>query len=241
MANISKPHYLDTGTGSNENHQRQVQEYAAKKAMYANTKPSDLKILQADLEDLAKQYSVTHTSYSGTDLICSIQLPNKPPLVFGSLYQISYSTFREKTPVRSLGRVTPKGFTRGMRTVTGVMAFSMFDESIVRKALHEIANEGYHVLMDEMPLFDITISAANEYGSRSKLAILGVTTVTEGLAMTVDDLSLANVFEFYAIDIRPMERLTRLNDPLAMVSAQRPSQNSTPSQPNTGETEGGAQ
>lgn len=168
----------------------------------------------SELNQLAKEYHVTHTSYSGTDLVCSIQLPNEEPMVFGELYQISYSTFREKTPVRKLGRVTPAGFTRGFRTITGVISFSTFDQSIVRKAMHKIASKGYNILMDEMPLFDITISAANEYGSRSKLVILGVTTATEGMAMSVDDLSIANVFEFYAIDVRPLEALQRFNNPL---------------------------
>lgn len=212
------PSKENTVSGSNANHQKQVYENAVKKAMYANQSASDFDVLRASMDDLAKSYHVTHSSFTGTDLVCSIQLPHKPPMVFGELYQISYSTFREKTPVRSLGRVTPKGFTRGMRTVTGVMSFSMFDQSIVRKAMQEIADQGYYILMDEMPLFDITISAANEYGARSKLAILGVTTITEGLAMTVDDLSMANVFEFYASDVRPFERLERLNDPLKPIA-----------------------
>lgn len=216
--NPSKPSQLSESTGSNANHEKQVYENAVKKAMYANKNASDLDILRGEMNDIAKTYQVTHSSFTGTDLVCSIQLPNQPPIVFGELYQISYSIFRAKTPVRSLGRVTPKGFTRGSRTITGMLSFSMFDESIVRKAMQEIADQGYYVLMDEMPLFDVTISAANEYGARSKLAILGITTISEGLAMTVDDLFFSNTFEFYALDIRPFESLTRLNDPLSPIA-----------------------
>lgn len=210
--------YSNTAEGKTLKAQQEAYEKAVRSAMYANAEENNFDILRAELDNLANSYHVTHSSYTGVDLVCSIQLPNKPPMVFGELYQISYSSFRSKTPVRSLGRVTPKGFTRGSRTITGVMSFSMFDQSIVRKALKEIADQGYHVMMDEMPLFDVTISAANEYGARSKLAILGVTITTEGLAMSVDDVMLSNVFEFQALDLRPFERLDQLNDPLKPIA-----------------------
>lgn len=153
------------------------------------------------------QYQKTFTSYGGTDMVCSINVPGKGPVVFGELSQISYSVFREKYPVRSLGRVSMKGYTRGMRTVTGIFGFTVFDESIVYRCMEEIKAAGYRMLMDEMPLFDITLSMANEFGSKSKMSIYGVTTYTEGTVMSVNDLFTQNVYEFYALDIDPMQRI----------------------------------
>lgn len=151
----------------------------------------------------------TFNSYAGGDIVCSINVPGKGPIVFGELSNISYSVFREKYPVRALGRVSMKGYTRGMRTITGVLGFTTFDESIVYRCMEEIKAAGYRMLMDEMPLFDVTISMANEYGAQSALNIYGVSTFTEGMAMSVDDIYIQNVYEFYALDIDPIRRTNK--------------------------------
>lgn len=139
-------------------------------------------------------------------MVCSINVPGKGPVIFGELSQISYSVFREKVPVRALGRTTMKGYTRGMRTITGILGFTVFDESIVYRCMEDIKRSGYRMLMDEMPVFDITISMANEFGARSKMSLYGVSTYTEGMIMSVDDVFTQNMYEFYALDIDPMQR-----------------------------------
>lgn len=156
---------------------------------------------------LSENYQKTFNSYAGTDMVCSINVPGRGPVVFGELSQISYSVFREKVPVRSLGRVSMKGYTRGMRTITGIMGFTVFDESIVYRCMREIKEQGYRMLMDEMPLFDVTISMANEFGAQSKMMFYGVSTYTEGMVMSIDDVMTQNVYEFYALDIDPMHRV----------------------------------
>ncbi len=153
-----------------------------------------------------KEYQKTITSYAGADMVCSINVPGVGPVVFGELAQISYSVFREKVPVRTLGRVSMKGYTRGMRTITGILGFTVFDESIVYRCMKEIKEQGYRMLMDEMPMFDVTISMANEFGSRSKMSMYGISTYTEGSIMSVDDLITQNIYEFYALDIDPIHR-----------------------------------
>ena len=153
-----------------------------------------------------EEYQKTFNSYSGTDMVCSINVPGIGPIIFGELSQLSYSVFREKVPVRTLGRVSMKGYTRGMRTITGIMGFTVFDESIVYRCMEEIKAQGYRMLMDEMPLFDVTISMANEFGSRSKMSIYGVSTYTEGMILSVDDILTQNVYEFYALDLDPIQR-----------------------------------
>jgi len=152
-------------------------------------------------------YMHTFTSYSGSDIVATINIPGKGPQVFGELSSISFSIFREKYPVRALGRISMKGFTRGMRTITGVMSFTMFDESIVLQAMEEVRKMGYNMMMDEMPMFDITISMANEFGSKSKQTIYGITTYTEGMSLSINSMLTENVYEFYALDIDPMRKV----------------------------------
>jgi hypothetical protein len=157
----------------------------------------------------ASQYMKTFSSYAGADMVATLNIPGKGPIVFGELSSISYSVFREKFTVRTLGRVTPKGYTRGMRNVTGIMSFTMFDESIVYRAMEEIVEQGYRILMDEMPAFDVTVSMANEFGQQSKMTIYGITTYTEGQVMSINAMTMENAFEFYALDIDPMIRVVK--------------------------------
>jgi hypothetical protein len=156
---------------------------------------------------MPSEYMRTFTSYGGTDMVATLNIPGQGPVVFGELSTISYSVFREKYPVRALGRHTMKGFTRGARTITGILSFTVFDETIVYRAMEEVAAQGYRMLMDEMPMFDVTISMANEYGQRSKMTIYGITTYTEGKVLSANNLLIENTYEFYALDIDPLTRI----------------------------------
>lgn len=143
------------------------------------------------------------TSYSGSDMVAALELPGKAPLIFAELASIQYSVFRENQLVRALGRVTPKGVTRGARTISGVLSFIEFDSSIVYKALEEFYDLGYRPLMDEMPLFDITLSMANEAGQRSTFKLYGLSCYSEGGLKTIDALVSRVSYEFYALDLDP--------------------------------------
>lgn len=156
--------------------------------------------------EMAKYLRDEYNSYSGADMVASITIPGKKPIIFGELANVSYSVMREKVPVRSLGRVSMRGYTRGMRTITGIMSFIVFDESVVYRCMEELKENGYRMLMDEMPLFDITLTMANEFGSKSALSIYGVSTFTEGMVMSVNDMMTQNVYEFYALDIDPIAK-----------------------------------
>ena len=146
-----------------------------------------------------------YNTYSGTDMVCSFDIPGERPIILGELSEMSYSIFRSKTPVRSLGFVRPKGFTRGMRMVSGILTFSVFNESAPRIIMEKMNKAGYDILMDELPTFNITTSLANEYGSRSKFVIYGVTTTTEGMVAGINDLRIQNAYQFYALDISDMK------------------------------------
>ncbi len=152
-------------------------------------------------DDLKYHYS----TYSGADMVCSFDIPGERPIILGELSELSYSVFRAKTPVRTLGRIRTKGFTRGMRVVSGILTFSVFNESAPRIIMEKINQAGYDILMDELPLYNITVSMANEYGSRSTFAIYGVTTTTEGMVAGIDDLQIKNAYQFYALDVSDMK------------------------------------
>lgn len=178
-----------------------------KKITQNNERKKDVYTSNSSPSKAKQEAHLTNTSYSGADMVATINIPGKGPIVFGELANISYSVFREKVPVRSLGRVSMKGYTRGMRTISGILSFAVFDESIVYRCMEELKKHGYRMLMDEMPLFDITITMANEYGNRSTLTIYGVTTYTEGMVLSVNDMMTQNVYEFYALDIDPIAKM----------------------------------
>lgn len=84
--------------------------------------------------------AATYTSYSGCDIVATITIPNfaSQPLVIGELQTISYSIHREKSPVRTLGRANPVGFTYGTRTIAGSLIFTVFDKNLVYKIVRLI-------------------------------------------------------------------------------------------------------
>ena len=159
------------------------------------------------VQEAMRGYDKTMTSYSGADISASIRIPGKTPMTFGEIYAVGYSINRPKTPVVQLGSSVAKGFTSGVRMITGLLAFNVFRESIVLKAMNDITQSGYLMLMDEMPLFDIVIVAANEYGSKSTMTIEGVTVVNEGQSMSIDDMKVDNINQFYALNITPWRKL----------------------------------
>lgn len=140
------------------------------------------------------------------------RIKEKQVKVLGELTTVSYSIHREKFPVRSLGSVYPKTFTRGPRTIAGSLLFVVFNQAV----LHELLNpdkseiEYYNrstTLPDQIPPFDIIINFANELGSISQLIIYGVEIQDEGQVMSIDNMALENTMRFVARDIDPM-RLT---------------------------------
>jgi hypothetical protein len=154
-----------------------------------------------------ENYTNSFTTFSPSDIVATITIPNKEPVVIGSLNSISYSIYRAKFPVLSLGRITPKGFTRGGRTITGSLNFLDFNQSIVFDLMEEMRETGYKIVMDEMPMFDVTVTLANEFGERSTFTIYGITTFTEGKAISSRSLEISTFYEFYALDITPLSSL----------------------------------
>lgn len=158
-------------------------------------------------------YMQSISSFSGADIVPTIQIPGKKPLVIGDLHTLTYSTHREVVQVRSLGKINPNGFSRGPRTIGGTLIFSVFDRALVRRFQEELLEDYYNnhgkyikshpnkMLTDEMPPFNITISMANEYGKGGSLQILGVVILNEGQVMSIDDIMTENTMQYLAQDM----------------------------------------
>lgn len=174
---------------------------------------------------MKNKYAKTYSSFSGTDIVASITPPGGKPIVFGELQTVSYSIHREKFPVRTLGSINPKGFTYGGRTIAGSLIFTVFDRHIIKEAVKQMFNNTNkednlydlqtweytdmlnHMVIDEMPPFDITITFSNEYGQQSTMSILGVTIVDEGQVMSIEDMLTENTMSYMAMDIEVMRSI----------------------------------
>lgn len=153
-------------------------------------------------EYISYKYNKT---FSGTDTIAFVVLPASVPICLGSLTTISYSILRNKKPVINIGRTNVNGFTRGSRICAGTMVFTLINQHWVRE-LQDSPGMNYikdiaDLKADELPLFDIMIISANEYGSWCSMYISGVDFSDEAQTISVEDLFTENVFQFVARDV----------------------------------------
>lgn len=152
---------------------------------------------------------IVYTSYSGTDIVALINVPNEPsPMVLGELQTVSYSIHRENTPVRTLGHVNVRGFVKGPRTIAGSLIFTQFNEYAFYRLnqYKEQIGTGLYALADMLPPFDLVLSFSNESGSFSKMKIYGITIVDEGTTMSVDDLITEQTYTYMARGIQPLTK-----------------------------------
>jgi hypothetical protein len=162
----------------------------------------------SSITSATSKYLKTYTSYSGHDMVVIFEIPlvggSYITKVIGMCQTISYSIHNEKFPVRVLGDMNLKSYVFGNRTVAGSMVLTVFDKhwsnDMVEQYLAATGASG-HVLDDELPPINITISMSNEYGDTSRLAIYGVSFVNEGQVMSVNDVYTENTYEFFAKDV----------------------------------------
>ena len=153
--------------------------------------------------NLGNQISKYYKSFSGTDTLAFIMMPGSSPVVIGSLTTISYSMYRNKKPVINIGRTNINGVTRGSRIFAGTMIFTLINQHWL-KELQEQLNwlKGFDELkVDELPLFDVMIVSANEYGNAAIMYIYGIDFTDEAQTISVEDLFTENTFSFVARDV----------------------------------------
>lgn len=153
--------------------------------------------------NLGAQISKYYKSFSGTDTLAFIMMPGSTPVVIGSLTTISYSMFRNKKPVVNIGRTNINGVTRGIRIYAGTMIFTLINQHWLKELQEQVSwLAGFEELkVDELPLFDIMIVSANEYGNYASMYIYGIDFTDEAQTLSVEDLFTENTFSFIARDV----------------------------------------
>ena len=168
-------------------------------------------------ESTINTFRYPNETYSGCDMTATININmktydseskqivnNSYHRVLGELTTISYSIYMEKKPVRSISNVNAKDYVMGQRTIAGSLVFNVFNKHFAQDIMENINKNftaGTSFLVDELPPFDITISAANEYGYRSRMAIYGVRLLNEGQVMSINDVYTENTYQFFATDV----------------------------------------
>lgn len=178
--------------------------------------------------DLGNRYNET---YSGADMVIFMAFPGYKPIEIGTASTVSYSTYREKKQIRTVGRVSSKGITKGPRTISGRIIFTVVREHVVETIKKEVPylRDIKTLLMDELPAFDLLVSFGNEYGGSAGLVIQGITVVDEQKTLSIEDLFTENIFTYLARALEPMRDLNSTNpdrpyDPLSwFTSSFRPS------------------
>jgi len=173
-----------------------------------------------------------YESFSGVDITPVFQ--GQP---IGAIQAVSYSINREKAPIYTMGRVSPRAFARGKRGIAGSLIFIVFDSHALIDALgntslfsadtsetgiapkdratkaHETmrqtgvdSGQDSQVAMapwysDQIPPFDIVLSAANEYGAQASMNIYGVELLNENSGVSIDDIVTEQQYTYIARDI----------------------------------------
>ena len=152
-----------------------------------------------------------YNSYSGCDIVVTASLPliNGQAVskyyTLGSIQTLSISTHQDKRPVRSLGIINAKDYVMGPRTIAGSMVFAVFNKHFATEIMKDLGGTQTSVILpDEIPALDITISFANEYGKKSRMAIYGVKIINEGQVMSINDLYTENTYQFVALGLEPL-------------------------------------
>ena len=144
-----------------------------------------------------------YKTFSGTDTIAFLMFPGISPIVIGSLTTVSYSMYRNKVPVINIGRTNINGITRGSRIYAGTMVFTLINKHWVRELQDRVPYlaEFTTIKTDELPLFDIMVVSANEYGNSCTMFIYGVDFTDEAQTLSIEDLFTENVFKFVAREV----------------------------------------
>lgn len=155
----------------------------------------------------SNKYSKTYTSFAGADIIATFTPKGGKPKIIGEIQTISYSTYRPTKQVYAIGKIGPKGVVRGHRTIAGSLIFTVFDRHVLKDMMNDATANGVNceVKPDNLPPFDVTVTFLNENGNSSILVIHGVSLVSEGQTMSVEDMITENTMSYVALDVTHME------------------------------------
>ena len=123
------------------------------------------------------------------------------------LQTLSVSSARSVHPVRRLGESHVAEYTRGGRTIAGSMVCVTGDQDVFAKAGQKSNRErasSEPFFTDELPLFNILIVAANEYGQVAHAALTDITLTNFGITFSEADLYLESTYTYAARYYHPL-------------------------------------
>lgn len=103
------------------------------------------------------------------------------------------------------GNVVPFGSLAPNRSQNGYKHFQKSPNAISQEGLLSgdlVLNQVENRYVDQILPFNIVISAANEYGVRTSMEIIGVEIMNMGSGMSIDDITTDETCSFLARDIR---------------------------------------
>lgn len=167
-------------------------------------------------------------AYSATDIEAIVSgvdrtSGNRVVAKIGDIQTLTYSSHIDASPVRTLGRSTPQGYTIGGRTIAGSLIFATFN----RRALEElytgpdiislttqtdgtipnISDAKVRQPSDRIPPFDIVLYFTSEQGNDSIMTIYRVQIVDEGQTFSVQDVYTEHTMQYMAGGVSMLERI----------------------------------
>lgn len=165
------------------------------------------KLTTAERFDTAEYRLYSGNNFTSSDMRVLARSPlNGSPVLLGTLSMLSYSVHRDKFPVVSLGMRGTRGFTRGHRTIAGSLAFQSIDTDAffrLTKAMAETIgrNDSQYILADELPPFDVIVTAINEEGGSSVFGLFGLTILDFGTSFALEQLIPNETYSFIAAKV----------------------------------------
>lgn len=144
-----------------------------------------------------------YKTFSGTDALVFLLFPNCKPICLGNLTTITYSFYRNKKTVFIIGKVNANGVAKGPRIVAGTMIFTVMNQNWANELLDQLPalKQLGNLKSDDLPVFDLMIVCANEYGSSVSMYIYGIDVTDEGQVISVEDMFSENTVSFLGRDI----------------------------------------
>lgn len=121
---------------------------------------------------------------------------------FANIQTLSVSTTRDIAAERVLGTSWAKEYSRGARSVAGTLAFTMFDGDSFAKLDGVREGTTWEDLRwyspDDIPEFNIVLTATNEYGHTISGILLGVVITNTGTTVGVQDVYTEQIASYVA-------------------------------------------
>lgn len=166
-------------------------------------------LLNTDNSFIGPKSNYEKPSLPGSLFLSSKWKTNKNYKILAELQTISISSAVSLWPVRTLGQRAPNTFTRGARTFAGSLVFAVLDKDVLYEAfrLYGIRPSHDKYFIDQLPEFDVIISATNEYGDSAIQIISGITISNSGTTYSIDDLYTEATYTYVAKHATPFIKL----------------------------------